>query len=83
MASAPRPCCSFRSAAPWRGRVLSLYGLIFRGGPALGALVMGGLSEVFGLRLPLAGGACLAALAWAVVWSRRHRLAAALEPAGD
>ena len=66
-----------------RGRVLSLYGLIFRGGPALGALLMGGLSEVFGLRLPLAGGACLAALAWALVWSRRHRLAAALEPAGD
>jgi len=66
-----------------RGRVLSLYGLIFRGGPALGALIMGGLSEVFGLRLPLAGGACLAMLAWAVVWSRRHRLAAALEPAGD
>jgi len=66
-----------------RGRVLSLYGLIFRGGPALGALVMGALSEVLGLRLPLAGGACLAALAWAVVWTRRRRLAAALEPAGD
>ncbi len=66
-----------------RGRVLSLYGLIFRGGPALGALVMGGLSEIVGLRLPLAGGACLAALAWALVWTRRHRLAAALEPAGD
>lgn len=61
-----------------RGRVLSLYGLIFRGGPALGALVMGGLSEALGLRWPLAGGALLAALAWALVWLRRDRVAAAL-----
>jgi predicted MFS family arabinose efflux permease len=63
-----------------RGRVLALYGLIFRGGPALGALAMGGLSEVFGLRLPLAAGACLAALAGVAAWSRRNAMAAALEP---
>lgn len=66
-----------------RGRVMSLYGLIFRGGPALGALAMGALSELVGLRWPLAGGALLAALACGAVWLRRARLTAALEPAAD
>ena len=61
-----------------RGRVLALYGLIFRGGPALGALVMGALSDVFGLRLPLAAGASLAALAGAAAFARRRAIAAAL-----
>lgn len=45
-----------------RGRVLSLYGLIQRGGPAIGALGMGLLAEFFGLRWPIAGGAVLVAL---------------------
>lgn len=36
-----------------RGRVLGIYGLIFRGGPALGALIMGLLSERYGLHGPL------------------------------
>jgi len=65
-----------------RGRVLSLYGLIFRGGPALGALVMGAASEFVGLRWPLAVGAAvvLAALVWS--WGRRHTVAAALETPG-
>jgi len=49
--------------ADMRGRVLSLYGLIMRGGPAIGALSMGWLAEYFGLRLPLAGGAVIVALA--------------------
>ncbi len=44
-----------------RGRVLSLWGMIFRGGPAVGALVMGWLSGTFGLSWPLgvAGGLCV------------------------
>ncbi|MHA1165832.1 MAG: MFS transporter [Alphaproteobacteria bacterium] len=45
-----------------RGRVLSLYGLIQRGGPAIGALGMGLLAEFFGLRWPIAGGAVLVAI---------------------
>ena len=40
-----------------RGRVMALYGMIFRAGPALGAVLIGSLSERFGLRLPLAIGA--------------------------
>ena len=49
-----------------RGRVLSLWGLITRACPALGALVLGGLGEVLGLRLPtmLAMLLALGVLAW-------------------
>ncbi len=63
-----------------RGRVLSLYGIILIGGPAAGALIMGSLSELLGLRLPLAGGSLLALLAWLQIWQRRQAIAAALEP---
>ena len=41
----------------YRGRILSLHGLIFRGGVALGALGMGAAAELLGLRLPVASGA--------------------------
>jgi hypothetical protein len=37
-----------------RGRIMALYGMIFRPGPAVGAVLMGSLSVHFGLRLPLA-----------------------------
>ncbi len=63
-----------------RGRVLSLYGIIFIGGPAAGALIMGSLSELLGLRVPLAGGTLLALLVWLRTWRRRQAIAAALEP---
>ena len=63
-----------------RGRVLSLYGIIFIGGPAAGALIMGALSEVLGLRLPLAVGTLLALMIWLRIWQRRRAIAAALEP---
>lgn len=43
----------------YRGRILSLHGLIFRGGLALGALAMGSAAEVLGLRPPVAAGALL------------------------
>jgi MFS family permease len=66
-----------------RGRVLSLFGLIFRGGPALGALVMGAVSEVTGLRAPLIAGTLLAALFWLRLWRRRRALAASLDHPGE
>lgn len=66
-----------------RGRVMSIYGMIFRGGPAIGALVMGGLSETLGLRIPIAAGGvvCLAAWLWAA--KHRHDLAQAMKQTGE
>lgn len=60
-----------------RGRILALYGMLFRGGPALGALVMGWLSEWAGLQAPLAAGCVigLAALAWTIRRSTAIRAA--------
>ena len=61
-----------------RGRALSLFGLIFRGGPALGALAMGAASEVLGLQVPLAAGALLGLIAAGLLWRRRHAIGRSL-----
>jgi MFS family permease len=51
-----------------RGRIMAIYGMIFRGGPAIGTLLMGTLSSHFGLRLPVAAGALLCGGVW--LWAR-------------
>jgi MFS family permease len=56
-----------------RGRVISMYGVIFRAAPAIGALIIGALSEVFGWHWPMAVSAALCVLAWA--WGRRRQAA--------
>ncbi len=61
-----------------RGRVLSLFGLVFRSGPAIGALLMGLASELIGLRIPLAVGSMIGAVAFAIVWRRRRKISGAL-----
>jgi MFS family permease len=62
-----------------RGRIMALYGMIFRAGPALGAVLMGSLSERFGLRLPLAVGAIVSCGFWAFTWAKQKRIAETLE----
>jgi len=62
-----------------RGRVLSLYGLIFRSGPALGALIMGYAAEYVGLGWPVAAGAALCLIFWAITIRRQPRIAAIIE----
>lgn len=54
------------------GRVLSIYGLSARAGPAIGALMMGTASDWLGLQTPVAVGAgiCVVAYLWAL---RRKR----------
>ena len=64
-----------------RGRVLSLFGLIFRSGPAIGALIMGLVSDWTGFRWPLVAGAVIGIAAWAWIWQKRDRINAALLPA--
>jgi MFS family permease len=65
-----------------RGRVLSLWGLITRACPALGALALGAAGEAFGLRLPtlVAMALALCVLLWGL--SRLRRTEAALEVKG-
>lgn len=58
----------------WRGRVLSIYGVLFRGAPAVGALAIGAASEFCGLRISVfvAGAALFLFCLWAWI-DRRHR----------
>ena len=66
------------------GRVMALYGMIFRAGPAVGAVLMGTLSEYLGLRLALALDAMLSGSFWLATRFRHKCMAAGLEcqPAG-
>lgn len=65
------------------GRVLSIYGLSFRAGPALGALMMGTASEWFGLQIPVAIGAVVCIVAWLWLVRRQGRIAAAMGEGHD
>lgn len=66
-----------------RGRVMSLYGLTWRGIPAVGALMMGGLSSWAGLQAPLIGGGLFCIGLWAIILPRRRRLAKFFEQDAD
>ena len=65
----------------FRGRVISVHGLVVMGVPALGALLLGGLAEHFGLRIPVFAGGILCLVMWAATWHRREALKASLETA--
>ena len=62
-----------------RGRVMSLYTLIFRGTPAIGTLGIGALAESLGLRWTFALAAAICFAAWLIAAPRRGSMAAALE----
>jgi MFS family permease len=62
-----------------RGRVMGLYGLIFRGAPAVGALGAGLASAHFGLRWPVFFGALMVIAVWLWAFLARERIAASLE----
>ena len=66
-----------------RGRVVGLHGLIARGVPALGALVMGVIADHLGLAVPLGLGAGICLVLWLWVWRQRKALVAALEVEPD
>lgn len=66
-------------AGPMRGRVMSLYGIIFRGAPAFGALLLGMLSEITGLQASLALGGSMTIVVFLVLWRLRHRVGRAVE----
>ena len=62
-----------------RGRVVALYGMLFRGGPAIGALIMGWVSDWAGLHWPLVAGCAIACLALLWVTGRRTAIRDAME----
>lgn len=62
-----------------RGRVMSLYGMIGRGAPAIGALAMGSAAEHFGFQAPVVAGAFFCLLLWLWAMRRRKKLAGVLE----
>jgi MFS family permease len=61
-----------------RGRVMGIYGLIFRGAPAIGSLAAGAASTYFGLRWPVVVGAMLVLAACAWTWRIRAQIETAL-----
>jgi predicted MFS family arabinose efflux permease len=62
-----------------RGRVMSLYGMMSRGGTAVGALGMGIIGEALGIQWPVVLGGALMLVLCLWVFSRRIFLADALE----
>ncbi|MDX1483894.1 MAG: MFS transporter [Alphaproteobacteria bacterium] len=62
-----------------RGRVMSLYTVIFRSMPAIGAIAIGMIAEIAGLGPAVAGAGAVCVLAWLAAEPRRRRLAPALE----
>ena len=69
-------------AEQMRGRVMSLYGLLFRSGPAIGALAMGWLSGSLGLRWPVIAGAALCLVVWLLMQRVRPAMTRILEAPG-
>jgi predicted MFS family arabinose efflux permease len=61
-----------------RGRVMGLYGLIFRGAPSMGALAVGLASAHFGLRWPVFFGALFVIAACIWTYLNREKIIAAL-----
>ncbi len=57
-----------------RGRVMSLWGLLNRSGPAVGALLIGGLAEFWGFPLPLLVGVAVSAVVAIFVFTRRDAM---------
>lgn len=68
-------------AGHMRARVMSILGITFRGVPALGAFIQGGLASALGLAAPIIGAAVLGLLLWLPLdhLIRRRRLAKAAE----
>jgi MFS family permease len=62
-----------------RGRVISIYSMIFHTGPAAGALLIGTLSEHINWHWPLACSAILCLMAWLVGRRKLATMAASLE----
>ncbi len=66
-------------APGFRGRVISVHGLVVMGVPALGALLLGTVAEHYGLRPPVFFGGLVCLAVGCALWRLRARLKTALE----
>jgi MFS family permease len=62
-----------------RARVMSLYTMIYRGAPFLGALIIGVMADYIGLRLAFAIAVTLCVVPWLVTYARNGSMTLALE----
>jgi len=67
----------------FRGRTMSIYGMIAQGGPAVGALAMGLAAESVGLRWPVFIGACLTLIAGSLALIFRRQIGGTPTPVSD
>ncbi len=63
----------------FRGRVMGVYTLIYRGSPAIGALALGAIAEYIGLRITFAGTAVIGLAIGVAILPRLRSMRAALE----
>ncbi len=63
----------------FRGRVISVHGIVAMGVPALGAMLLGVLAEHFGLRLPVFVGGVMCVLFWCLLWRQKDTVSRSLE----
>ncbi len=63
-----------------RGRVMSLYGMVHRGAPALGAVIIGVAAEQIGLQAAMVGGGALTGVVFVLMLRRYATMVSALEP---
>ncbi len=66
-----------------RGRVMSLYGVIHRGGPAVGAMAMGAVADLVSIRAAVGTGAVVCIAAWIWFVRRQAAIAEAVETHPD
>ena len=66
-----------------RGRVLALYGLIWIGGAAIGSLVMGAISEIFGLIQPISISGILCLVVFIYAWRVKGSIEASIVKQGS
>jgi len=62
-----------------RGRVMALYGMVHRGGPALGAVIIGVAAELIGLQTAMIGGGAVTLLVFFVMLRRYRVMVSSLE----
>ena len=63
-----------------RGRVMSLYGMVHRGVPALGAVIIGVAAEQIGLQAAMFGGGALTGIVFVLMLRRYGTMVSAIEP---